>query len=192
MARQDVVRALVPRDRVDEVCTLLTEELLLAPDTIAVEVPEPGTYRDAQPDRELRHLVRTGRVRLAIGAGIGAVVGLVVALVVPALRDYLVIALPVFVFGGAWGGGAVAAASSVERDRDEGPRGEVLHRIDAEDQERLRIVTVHEVAERPRVADRLADAGLVLLDTQHPRVGRERPGRRPAAPDVDEHGPPAP
>jgi hypothetical protein len=192
MARQDVVRALVPRERVDELLTLLTEELALDSEAVEVEVPEQGTYRDEQPDRELRHLVRTGRVRLAVGAAIGAVLGGVLALAVPAVREYAAIIVPLFLFGGAWAGGAVAAARSVQQHRDEGPRGERIHRVGAEDQAQLRLVTVRDVTDRPAVSDRLADAGVVLLDTQHPRVGHDRPGQRPAAPGDDDQGPPAP
>lgn len=192
MARQDVVRALVPRERLDELLTLLIEEFALDRDDVEVEVPEQGTYRDEQPDRELRYLVRTGRIRLAAGAAIGAVLGVVLSLAVPAVRDDAMIIVPLFLFGGAWAGAAVAAARSVQQHRDEGPRGERLHQVGAEDQERLRLVTVRDVSDRPRVADRLADAGVVLLDSQHPQVGHDDPGQRPAEPGDDHQGPPAP
>ena len=71
MARQDVVRALVPRDRIEDVVGGLAERFELDPDTIDVDEVRPGAYRDAQPDRELRQLVRAGRNRAALGAAVG-------------------------------------------------------------------------------------------------------------------------
>ncbi len=192
MARQDVVRALVPRERLAEVLSLLTDQLGAQPEHIEVEEAATETYRDEQPDRELRDLVRVGKRRVALGAVIGGLVGAVLSVVVPAVSDLVPWSTLLLGFGGAWAGGAVSAARGVQVAREDGPGGELLHEVDAEDRDQLRLVTVHDANDRPRIADGLADAGIVLLDSQHPKVGRRGEGRRPADRDSDGAGPPAP
>jgi hypothetical protein len=189
VARQDVVRALVPRERAEEVEQVLVEELGVDPSHLKTEVAEPGVYRDERPDRELRHLVRVGRGRVVAGALIGALLGAVVAFLVPVTRDLAVYTVPLLAFAGAWGGGAVAAARGVQTHRDTGDRPERLHQLGPAEAADHRILTVREAHDRPEVSDRLADLGIVLLDTRHPRVGREEPGHRPAGVREDGAGP---
>jgi hypothetical protein len=195
MAQQDVVRALVPSDRVQDVEQMLVDDLGIEPAHIEAEVPEPGVYRDEQPDRELRHLVRVGRGRMIIGVLIGGTVGVLGALVLPlfvaAMRDLTVFLVPLFAFAGGWGGGVVAAARGVQEQRDTGDRPERLHRLGPSDVAGYRLLTVRELHERPAVADALADLGIVLLDTRHPLVGREELGHRPAGAREDGAGPSA-
>jgi hypothetical protein len=191
MARQDVVRALVPRDRIEDVVGGLVERLELEPNAIDVDDVEPGTYRDERPDRELRVLVRKGRNRTAIGAVVGAVIGVAIALIVPQLREWAPISVVLFAFGGAWAMAAIVAARTVQLRRDEGDRPEKLHELGPEEAAGLQIVTVHAVRQRPEVSDHFADHGLVLLDTSHPRVGEERRGERPSRPESRGPGPPA-
>jgi hypothetical protein len=191
MARQDVVRAVVPAERTEEICALLADEFDLEAADIEVEVPSPGRYRDEAPDRELRSLVRVGRQRMALGILLGAGLGLLMAWGLPMLRTYILLAGPLFAFAGAWAGGVVAAARGVQTSRDEGARGEQL--IDVPDQhaaQDLRVLTIHDEHRRPAIADRLADHGLRLLDSQHPGVGRG-PGERPADGGAGPAGPPA-
>lgn len=190
MARQDVVRALVPKDRLEDIVTGLRNELEVDPDELEVEPAEPGTYRDERPDLELRSLVRAGRTRVAIGVVIGAVIGVLIAAAVPPLREWAPLSFILLAFGGAWGTGAAVAARAVQVHRDEGDRPEVLHEVSPEEAADLRIVTVHSLRERSEISDHLADRGLVLLDSLHPRVGQERPGTRPADPDAGGAGPP--
>lgn len=189
MARQDLVRALVPRERVEEVELVLVEELGVDPGTIDAEAAEPGVYRDEQPDRELRHLVRVGRGRVVVGALLGALLGVGIALIVPVTRELAIYTAPLFAFAGAWGGGAVAAARGVQTQRDTGDRPERLHELTAEEAAAHRVLTVRDAHDRPEVGDRLADLGIILLDTRHPRVGREEPGHRPAGGREDGAGP---
>jgi hypothetical protein len=190
MARQDVVRALVPKDRVEEIVGGLAERFELDPDAIDIDDVRPGTYRDEQPDRELRRLVRTGRVRIALGATVGAVIGVAIALLVPALREWSPVSVVLFAFGGAWAAAAVVAARTVQVYRNEGDRPEKVHEIGPDDAARMQLVTVHNLRNRPEVSDHLADRGVALLDTSHPRVGDDGPGERPARPDAGGQGPP--
>jgi hypothetical protein len=189
MARQDVVRALVPRVRLDEVEEALVGGLGIARDQIETSAPEPEQYRDERPDRELRHLVRVGRMRLVVGIVVGALVGLAVAFLVPTARELALYTAPLFAFAGGWAGGAVAAARGVQEHRDTGDRPEQLHELTASDVQAYRLLTVRDVHDRPEVADRLADLGIVLLDTRHPKVGHHEPGHRPAGVREDGHGP---
>lgn len=191
MARQDLVRALVPRERVEEVEHVLVEELGVDPAAIDAAAAQPGAYRDERPDRELRHLVRVGRGRVLAGALIGALLGVVIAFVVPVTRDLALYTVPLFAFAGAWGGGAVAAARGVQTQRDTGDRPERLHELSAAEAAAHRVLTVRDAHDRPEVSDRLADLGIILLDTRHPRVGREEPGHRPAGEREDGAGPSA-
>jgi hypothetical protein len=189
VARQDVVRALVPRERAEEVEQVLVEELGVDPSHLETEMAEPGVYRDERPDRELRHLVRVGRGRVVAGALVGALLGAVVAFLVPVTRDLAVYTVPLLSFAGAWGGGAVAATRGVQRQRDTGDRPERLHERGPTEAAGHRIVTVRDAHDRPQVRDRLADLGIVLLDTRHPRVGRAEPGHRLAGVREDGAGP---
>ena len=191
MARQDVVRALVPTDRLEDIVGGLVERLELDPDTIEVDDVHPGTYRDEQPDRELRQLVRAGRIRTAIGAVVGALVGVAIALLVPALREWSPISVVLFAFGGAGVTAAIVAARTVQLRRDEGDRADKVHEIGPEEAARLQMVTVRSLRNRPEVSDHFADQGAILLDTTHPQVGGDAPGRRPSRPDEGRPGPPA-
>lgn len=191
MARQDVVRALVPRDRLEEIVGGLAERFELDPDAIDIDDVRPGTYRDEQPDRELRGLVRAGKGRTALGAAIGAIIGIAIALLVPALREWAPVSVVLFAFGGAWAAAAVVAARTVQLHRDEGDRPEKVHEIGPDEAARMQLVTVRDLRDRPEVSDHLADRGVVLLDTSHPRVGDDIPGGRPSRPDeAGGQGPP--
>ncbi len=191
MARQDVVRALVPTDRIEDVVGGLVERLELDPDTIDVDDVPPGTYRDEQPDRELRKLVRAGRTRMALGAVVGGLVGVAIALLVPALREWSPISVVLFAFLGAGMVAAIVAARTVQLRREEGDRPDKVHEIGPEEAARLQLVTVRSLRNRPEVSDHFADQGAILLDTTHPEVGGDAPGRRPTRPDEGEPGPPA-
>lgn len=190
MARQDVVRALVATDRIDDVVGGLAERFELDPHAIDIDDVDPGTYRDEQPDRELRGLVRTGRLRTALGAALGGIVGVAIALLVPALREWSPASVVLFAFGGAWAAAAVVAARTVQLYRDEGDRPEKVHEIGPDEAARMQLVTVRNLRNRPEVSDHLADQGVVLLDTTHPRVGDDIPGGRPARPDTGSPGAP--
>ncbi len=191
MARQDVVRALVSTDRIEDIVGGLAERFELDADTIDVEDVHPGTYRDEQPDRELRQLVRAGRNRAALGAVIGGLVGVAIALLVPALREWSPISVVLFAFGGAGVTAAIIAARTVQLRRDEGARSDKVHEIGPEEAARLQMVTVRSLRNRPEVSDHFADQGAILLDTTHPQVGSDAPGQRPARPDEGDPGPPA-
>lgn len=191
MARQDVVRALVPRKRLEEIVGGLEAEPDLELDAIEVDDVEPGAYRDAQPDREVRELVRVGKRRTAMGAAVGAVLGIAIALIVPVLREWAPISVLLFAFGGGWAAAAVVAMRTVQLHRDEGDRPEKIHHLGADDAAELQLVTVRSLHDRTRVADHLSDQGLTLLDTDHPRVGDDASGARPTNPDSDGAGPPA-
>lgn len=192
MARQDVVRALVPQGRLDEVLTELLDTLEVGPERIQVEPVEPGTYRDERPDLELRSLIRVGRRRTLLGAVVGAVVGALIAVAIPALREWAPMSVALLAFGLAWGTAAAVAARTVQLRRDGGDRPETLHQIGHDDAEQLRLVTVRVVHERPEVVDQFTDQGMILLDSLHPRADGEASGARSADPDADGAGPPAP
>jgi hypothetical protein len=189
MARQDVVRALVPKDQLEDVVGGLVERLELDPDAIDVDDVRPGTYRDEQPDRELRKLVRVGRNRTALGAALGGIIGVAIALLVPALREWSPYSVVLFAFGGAWAVAAITAARTVQRHRDEGDQPEKVHEIGPAEAAALQIVTVRTLRDRPEVSDHFADRGLVLLDPSQP-VGGGAPGEGPAHPDAGDPGPP--
>jgi hypothetical protein len=191
MARQDQVRALLPRERVDDVVRTIRAELEDQGGSVEVTDAAPGRYRDERPDLELRGLVQAGRFRGPVGAAVGALVGLALALLVPALREWAPWTTVLLAFGGAWGGTAVAAARAVQVTRDEGDRGEVLLDVDEARAAQLAVLTVRDVRDRGPVVDLLVEQDARLLDSAHPEVGHDRPGARPASDDDDLAGPPA-
>lgn len=192
MAIQDQVRALVPRDQVDDLLERLRLDLDVGTDQVEVERPAPGAYRDEAPDLELRKIVRAGRARMIVGALVGAAIGGLLVLVSPVLRDVAWVSVPLLAFGGAWAAMAVGTARGVQVARAGGDGGEELHHLDADDADRLRMLTIRGLRDRVPVEDLLNDAGAELLDTRHPRVGDDAPGARPVDPDDDRTGPPAP
>lgn len=191
MTRQHAVRALVPRHRVDAVLSVLRRDAGIDREAVDVSTPDPAVYRDEGPNLELRSMVRTGRIRVLVGAVGGGVLGAIVALAVPALQEFAPVSVLLLAFGFAWGAGAVMAARAVQVSRDEGPRGEQLHRVDPGDRSELRLLTVRVQRDRNRVVDALVGTGAALLDSDHPRVGRRAPGQRPADRGADDAGPPA-
>lgn len=193
MARQDVVRALVAAGDVPDVVGELTDGFAIPAEQIEVTDAEPAVYRDEAPELEVRTLVRTGRARMLVGGLLGAALGVAVALLVPWLRELSPYSVLLLAFGGAWAGAVTSAARGVQVNRTTGPLGEELHAVTPAEAPGLRLVTVRGVRDRGRIVDHLMDRpGVTLLDSDHPRVGSDEPGARPAAPRDDRAGPPAP
>jgi hypothetical protein len=192
MARQDVVRALIPRQDLDRVRGELHDELGIPTEQVEFEEAEPGLYRDEQPALELRRLVRIGRIRVAVAAVLGAALGVIVAAVVPVLRDVLPISAVLLGFGGAWGAGVAVAARSVQKHPDEGARPDKLREVSTDHASEYAVMTVRDLTNRTAVVDHLMDHGVALLDSRHPRVGRDEPGARPVDGNDRATGPPEP
>jgi hypothetical protein len=189
VAIQGHIRALVRVDDVDVLRDLLVQNAGVPPDTIAVTRPEPGAYRDAAPDLELHELVDEGRSWLIVAIAVGAVLGALIALVIPALRETTWVTIPLFAFAGAWASGAVVTARRVQVRRREDPLPETVHEVDARERDDLRLLTIDELRDHDRALEVLRVGGAHLLDTQHPRVGRDEPGARPAGRHEDGGGP---
>lgn len=180
MADQQNVRALVPaRD-----ASALREELLGADgadvEAVAVSAPDPATYRGEEGDLELHQLVRFESLRLAIGVVVGAAVGALLVLALPWLHDWMPATLVLFAFGGAWGGGVVAAAFGVQTDKRDDPLPDAHYEVEAEDAEDLRVLTVQVRRGRTQVVNALEEHDdVVLLDSWDPKVGpRHQPESR--------------
>lgn len=187
MARQQLVRALVPEDAVE---TLREEVLAIdGADVTAVTVsaPDPATYRDERPDLQLRELVKGGRTRLALGIVVGAAIGMLIAFAIPVLREWMPYTLLLFAFGGGWGGAITAVSRGIQKDKPEDDTPEEVISVDEQDAEELRVMTVVVQHDRDAVVDLLTERGIVLLDSWHPKVGRG-PDARPAE-SPDEEGP---
>ena len=190
MARQQLVRALVP----EEAAETLREEVLAidGADVTAVTIsaPDPATYRDERPDLQLRGLVKRGGMRLALGMMAGAVIGVLIVFVVPVLREWIPYTLLLFAFGGAWGGAITAVSRGIQVDKPEDDTPEDVITVDEDDAETLRVMTIVVQHDRDAVVDLLSERGVTLLDSWHPKVGRG-PDARPADgpdPDVPEPG----
>lgn len=190
VARQDVVRALVRRDAVDEIAEELNQRFGLPEESIEVWPVEPGTYRDERPDLELHGLVHVSWRRAAVGGLVGALIGVALALIFPVLRELAPTSALLFAFGGAWAGVAVTWLRTVQVKRDEGARPEQLRPIHEQDVDDFRQLTIRVQHDRISVVDHLADRGVALLDTHHPRVDGKEPGARPV--DGNDAGPPQP
>jgi hypothetical protein len=185
MAQQHTVRALVPYERSDE----LREQLLrlegVDPDSVTISAPDPATYRDETADNRLRELIRYGWPRLLIGAVVGAVVGALLALLIP--WEWAIYTIPLFAFGGAWGGAVTSAARSIQVAKEDEPNDlpDETVEVGPEQTQDLRVLTIVTLRDRPAVVDLLADQDDVrLLDSWHPKVGQgpdARPDESPPA-----------
>jgi hypothetical protein len=118
-------------------------------------------------------------------------VGTAVAFLIPVLRDLLPTSAVLLAFGFGWGAAAAMFARAVQVQRDEGPRAEKVHTIGEVGADRVALVSIRSVRDHARIADGIMDLGIVLLDSDHPYVGRGGEGERPADRGTDDAGPPA-
>lgn len=185
MAKQDVVRALVPNERAEA----LREELLQleGPDiaSVAISAPDPATYREETADLRLRELIRYSWWRLVLGAIVGAAVGVVLALLIP--LEWWMYTVPLFAFGGAWGGAVTSTARGVQVAKEDEPAdmGDETVDVEPDETQDLRVLTITVLHDRDAVVDLLSDRDEVsLLDSWHPKVGQgpdARPDESPPA-----------
>lgn len=181
MARQHIVRALVPRNDADQ----LRDELLgldaADVDTVTISAPDPATYRDEGADLRLREFVKTGGKRLIIGVVVGALLGAAVSWFLPFLREWWPYTLFLLMFGGAWGGGVASTARGVQVEKEREPQDleDNVVEVTEDDSEDLRVMTILVHRDRDAVVDLLSERGATLLDSWHPKVGHgpeARPG----------------
>lgn len=182
MAQQDIVRALVPYELTDQLREQLSE---LGVESVSISAPDPATYRGETADRRLRDLLRFGWKRLVFGTIVGAAIGVGLAFLIP--WEYMVYTIPLFAFGGAWGGAVTSAAAGMQVAKEDEPNDLADDTVEVapSDIPDLRVMTIVVVHDRGKVADLLADRDEVrLLDSTHPKVGQgphARPDESPPA-----------
>lgn len=182
MAKQDTVRALVPAERADRLREQLLELEGADVTSVAISAPDPATYREETSDLRLRHLIRYGWWRLLLGAVIGAAVGVGLALLIP--LDWAIYTVPLFAFGGAWGGAVTSTARGIQVAKErEPPDAEDEHvEVEADQTQDLRVLTIIVLHDRDEVVDLLDGQDDVrMLDSWHPKVGHG-PDARPDEP----------
>ena len=180
MAHQEIVRALVPRQSAGRLRDELLDLDRASVQAVSVSAPDPATYRGEEADLELHQLVRTQGVRLGIGAVVGALLGGLLTAVLPWLHEWMPASQLVLMFGGAWAGAVVAAASGVQLHKRNDPLGETYYEVDADDAGDYRVLTALVPKGRSQVLSHLDDqAEATLLDSWDPKVGpREQPEQR--------------
>jgi uncharacterized membrane protein len=178
MARQDLVRALVPEDQAASVREELLALRSAGVESVTIAAADPASYRDERPDLVARDLVKRGGSRLILGALIGFVVGAAIALLVPALREWAPYSVLLLAFGGAWGGAVTLTARGVQKDKPEDDLPEQRHEVRPEEADVMRVLTVVVERDRGPVVDLLREREYVLLDSELPR--RQRLDQQPA------------
>ena len=179
MAQQDLIRVLVPYDRVDELREELLEIEAAEIASVTVSAPDPATYQGEGPDRRLHELFQYGWKRLVLGAIVGAVIGAGLALLID--WEYAVYSIPLLAFGGAWGGAVTATASAVQVAKEDEPADlpDETVQVEPDDTPDLRIMTIVVPHGRGAVDDFLAEREHVqLVDSWQPKTG-EGPESRP-------------
>lgn len=172
MAQQDLVRVLVPHEMTADLrgALLAIDEAEIT--SMTVSAPDPATYRGESADRRLHDLVRYGWKRLLAGAVVGAAIGVALAFLLD--WEYVIYGVPLFAFGGAWGGAVTATARAVQVAKEDVPDDlpDETVKVEPGDVPDLRIVTIVVPHGREAVDDFLADqADVQLLDSSRPKVG---------------------
>lgn len=186
MAKQDIVRALVPHERADDLRERLLGLERAEVASVAISAPDPATYREPTSDLRLRHLIRYGWWRLLLGAVLGAAIGAALALLVA--PGWAIFTVPLLAFGGAWGGAVTSTARGVQVAKAQEPPDVPDRKLDVDSAESqdLRVLTIVVLHDRQAVVDLLdAQDGVRLLDAEHPKVGRG-PEARPEGGEQDE------
>ena len=172
MAQHDLVRVLVPNEMTEELSDALRSVEGAEIASVTISAPDPATYRGEGADRRLRELMLYGRKRLVVGAIIGAIVGVGLAFLLD--WEYVVYGIPLFAFGGAWGGAVTGTARAIQVAKEDEPNSlpDDTVQVEPDDVPDLRVMTILVPHGRAAVDDFLAErADVQLLDSWRPKVG---------------------
>ena len=173
MARQHVVRVLVPVDDASSLRDELVDSERFDVREVTIEQPDPGLYRDERSDRQLHKMAVAGGWRLLVGGAVGAAIGVLIVLVIPFLRELMPWTLLLFAGGGASLGALVHVQRGVQVDKEPDDMPDRLYEVDAQDTRRERALTIIVGPDRNPLEDFLEERGYILLDTEDPKLDGE-------------------